>query len=159
MKRSVKIAGFTVLLLASGVCAAEAPPTGKPLHGNVYGRQGSVGMGEVTFTDADGNEVASTTINTNGSYHVVLPKNAKYPLLLTAKPGVDAKSSMKEIKGYALDQHVEMTDISPTTTKVVEAAGRLGGLTRENLIGAARLGLMSLQGTGGGGGGGGHAGH
>ncbi len=156
MKGSIKIAGLIALILANGVSVAETRSMGKTLHGNVFNRQGPVAVGDVSFTDADGSQIAKTTINSNGSYHVVLPNNAKYPLLLIATPATEVKSSMKEIKGYALDQQVETIDISPMTTKVVEAALHFGGLTRENLIGAARLGLMSVRGSGGGGG---HAGH
>lgn len=116
--------------------------------------------GTLKVTDGNGKEVATAAINhDDGAYQAVIPKGTQYPIILTATPAMTSGMDLKVIQGYIADSSVGMTDVTPISTKVVETAIKMGGLTKENIINASRVGLMSITGPGGGGGGGGHGGH
>ncbi|MGR8934109.1 MAG: hypothetical protein ACU837_06920 [Gammaproteobacteria bacterium] len=132
----------------------------KSISGKVLNKQGPAMGGTLKISDKNGKEVATATINhDDGAYQAVVPKGTVYPIVLTATPAMTSGIDLKVIKGYIADTSVGMSDVTPITTKVVEAAIQMGGLTKENIITASRVGLMSITGSGGGGGGGGHGGH
>lgn len=133
----------------------------KSISGKVLNKEGPAMGGTLKITDAGGKEVASAAINhDDGGYQAMIPKGTVYPIILTATPAMTQGMDLEVIKGYIADSSVGMADVTPISTKVVEAALKMGGLTKENIITASRVGLMSVTGPGGGGGGGGgHGGH
>lgn len=132
----------------------------KTISGKVLNKQGPAMGGTLKITDNSGKEIASAPIKQDdGAYQVVIPKGSVYPIILTAKPAMTHGIDLEVLKGYIADTSVGITDVTPISTKVVEAAIQMGGLTKENIITASRVGLMSVTGPGGGGGGGGHGGH
>jgi hypothetical protein len=177
MAAIIAAAGSTVLLSAcdsgsgsKGTSAVIGTPVDnaavntlqkdKTISGKVLNKEGPAMGGSLKITDADGKDVATATINhDDGAFHAMIPKGTKYPIILTATPGMTKGMDMEIIKGYIADPSVGITDVTPISTKVVEAAIKMGGLTKENIINASRVGLMSITGPGGGGGGGGHGGH
>lgn len=133
----------------------------KSISGKVINKQGPAMGGTLKISDAGGKEVATAIIShDDGAYQALIPKGAVYPIILTATPAMTSGIDLEVLKGYIADTSVGITDVTPISTKVVEAAIKMGGLTKENIINASRVGLMSVTGPGGGGGGGGgHGGH
>ena len=174
----VAVLGTTALLTAcdSGGSKSAASLVGSPadnaalntlqkektISGKVLNKGGPAMGGTLKITDANGKEVATVDIShDDGAYRAVIPKGTQYPIILTATPAMTQGVDLKVIQGYIADSSVGMTDVTPISTKVVDAALKMGGITKENIINASRIGLMSITGPGGGGGGrgGGHGGH
>lgn len=133
----------------------------KTISGKVLNKEGPAMGGTLKVADINGKEVATASINhDDGAYQAAIPKGTAYPIILTATPAMTKGMDLEVIKGYIADPSVGLTDVTPISTKVVEAAIKMGGLSKENIINASRIGLMSITGPGGGGGGGGgHGGH
>lgn len=154
------VLGFTILAVCSacGESGESASKSPSPVYisGGVTGIDGPVTGAELTATDAKGKVVATEKIE-DSSYHLKLPADAAYPVIISAVYPRSTKiveSGQGEVKAAIIEASSSMIEISPKSTKIVERALAMGGLTRENFQQAAATIGMS-----GGGGGGGHGGH
>lgn len=148
LQSRMAVLGF-VVIVACAACGESGPVTGPAtLTGGVVGEDGPIMEAKLTATDATGAVVATAEIKGKSHYRLELGADTVYPVLITAK------SDHEEIKAVVMEGGHLSLDLSPTSTRIVKSALRMGGLTAENLQSAARA-TFSL----GGGGGGGHGGH
>lgn len=136
---------------------AKLKPNQLALHGVVNNKNGPATQGQVEIFDKSGQSIAVTEIAPDSAYHVGIEKNSQYPLTLKATFTDKTDGKEKQLKSFILKQTTDPVDITMYTDKVVEIAGKLGGLSESNVARARIYAMMSIP--GGGGGGGGHAGH
>lgn len=158
------VLGF-VVLVACSACSESGKSTNKSagpanITGGVIGEDGPIMEAKLTATDATDAVVATTEIKGSSRYHLKLPADTVYPVIISAiypRSTKVSESGQGELKAAIVEGGGGMLDISPTSTSIVNTALGMGGLTRENFKRAA----ISTLGLGGGGGGGGayHGGH
>lgn len=156
------VLGFTILAVCSA-CGESGESTSKSagpvyISGGITGIDGSVTGAELTATDAKGEVVATEKVE-NSSYHLKLPADAVYPVIISAVYPRSTKiveSGQGEVKAAIIEASSSMVEISLKSTKIVERAIAMGGLTRENFEQAAETTITM---GGGGGDSGGHGGH
>lgn len=153
------------VLAAFTACSDSGEATSKStgpatIFGGMFGEDGPIMEAKLTAKDATGAIVATAQIKGSSDYELDLPANTVYPVVITAvypRSTKLAESGHGKLRAVAMEGGHLRIDLSPTTTRIVKSALRMGGLTPENVQSAARTAMR--LGIGQGGSGGGHVGH
>lgn len=158
-----------VVLVACSACSESGDSTSKltgpaDVAGTMIGADGPITHAKLTATDATGAVVATTEVKGNDHYNLKLPKKTVYPVLISViypRSTKEVASGQGEVKAALMEPGGGMLDITPTSTRIVDTALGMGGLTPENFRRAAISALQSGMGSSGSSGGGEayHGGH
>ncbi len=122
----------------SGGDPAPAPVTGAPAPFTLQGTivDGPVVDASVRVLDADGNQVANTTADSNARYSVSVPASARMPLRVEASGGNDLVTGGPldfTLLGSVTNSGTQTLNLSPLGSLASEAASCAGDLTGGSL--------------------------
>ncbi len=105
------------------------------LKGNV--NDGPIVGASISITDSNGELLALTTSDDAASYAVTIPRNAAFPVIITATGGTDTVTGSPlsfPMMSVAMSADSNTANINPFSTLIVRTAKAMeGGLNRDNL--------------------------
>ncbi len=139
---------LTALLITG--CSEDSTPavssqeTPAMIEGSVFDDHGRVGKATIEVVDKNERHLATATLQDDGQFHIKVPAGAAYPVILKAK-----LSNGKVLEAVVTSNQVVELDITPHTDLVVKSARLRGGLTPENIAGAAGAAINMRRSQGG----------
>ena len=104
------------------------------LDGVVSNNRGPIRAGTIKVTDKYEELVASTALQNNGHYSVIIPMDTVLPIVLTFYPeAADGEKFITAVVHPAITKY----DINPLSTSIAKKALAMGGYTHANMVRAA----------------------
>lgn len=142
-----------IFLNLAGCGDSKSPQTSKStsasqISGIVLREEEPLSQGQIEAKDRSGQKVAQGQWVSENHYTINLPAGTIYPVVITVVPESNAES----LKAALVSPGNLTQDITSTTSKLVDNAMVLGGITEDNLAKAARGAISARRSSGGGGG-------
>ncbi len=140
---------FISALLLTG-CSQESTSSGSDrtqpamIEGGVFDDHGPVKQATIEAVDKNERRLATVKLQEDGDFRIKIPASAAYPVLLRAK-----LPNGKLLEAVVTSNQVVELDITPHTDLVVKSARLRGGLTPENIAGAAGAAINMRRSQGG----------
>jgi len=138
---------FSVFLLTG--CSEDSSPissqsTPAKIEGQVFDDHGKVKKATIDVLDKTERRLTTVELQGDGHFRIRIPASAGYPVVLKAKLEMG-----KILEAVVTNNQVKEQDISPYTDLVVKSARLRGGLTPENITGAAGAAINMRRSQGG----------
>ena len=153
MKKLISLLTTVFILNLTGCGDAKSPQPSKStsasqISGIVLQEEEPISKGQIEAKDRGGQKIAQGQWVSENHYSVSLPAGTLYPVVISVVP----EGHEESLKAAVVSPGNLTQDITSTTSKLVDNAMVLGGITEDNLAKAAR-GAISARRTSGGGGG------
>jgi len=114
------------------------------IEGAVFDDHGRVEKAAIEVMDKNDRRIAKAKLQDDGQFKLKIPADAAYPVVLKAK-----LANGKILEAVVTSNQVVELDITPHTDLVVKSARLRGGLTPENIAGAAGAAINMRRSQGG----------
>jgi len=111
-------------------------PKETTLKGAIRNKKQAFKKGEVKATDSKGVVIATTQLDNDNHYSIIIPENTELPIVLSFNP-VDDKSEKNKLISAVIYARVKKYDINELTTLIAKKAKSMGGYTHRNMSIAA----------------------